>query len=139
MQNSRLCEKHFLPHDFQGDRQNKTCGHQKKRGELKKKKLKTGVIPSVWPNLPHHLSREPVTPRPTNATSTSQELLNTAREADSFNSLTELVEKFPLDDMRYIVINPFSPSYKYPYFPEPYLRFFTYKKENAIVGLIFIC
>ena len=67
------------------------------------------MIPSVWPNLPRHLSREHVTPRPTNATSTSLELHNTAREserreADSFNSLTELVEKFPLDDMRYIVI-----------------------------------
>ena len=108
-ENSRLCEKHFLPHDFQGDRQDKTRGLQKKRGELKKKKLKTGVIPSVWPNLPRHLSREPVTPRPTNATSTSRELLNTSREnerqeADSFNTLIELVEKFPLDDMRYIVI-----------------------------------
>ena len=36
-QNSRLCEKHFLPHDFQGDRQDKTRSRQKKRGELKKK------------------------------------------------------------------------------------------------------
>ena len=67
------------------------------------------MIPSVRPNLPRHLSREPVTPRPTKATLTSRELLNTAREnerreADSFNSLTELVEKFPLNDMRYIVI-----------------------------------
>ena len=86
---SKVREKHFLPHDLQGDRQNKTRGRQKKRGELKKKKLKIGVIPSVWPNLPRHLSSH----------LTSWELPNTAREnerreADSFNSLTELLENF---------------------------------------------
>ena len=81
-QNSRLCEKHFLPHDFQGDRQDKTRDRQKRRGEFKKKKLKTGVIPSAWPNLPRHLSREPVTPRPTDATSTSRELQREKMKAE---------------------------------------------------------
>ena len=46
----KIRHRHRIQDDFQGDRQDKTCGRQKKRGELKKKKLKTGVIPSVWPN-----------------------------------------------------------------------------------------
>ena len=51
----------------------------------------------------------------------------------------EIVWSFSVCDLsKKLPFNPSSPSYKYLYFPEPYLRFFTYKKENAIVGLTFI-
>ena len=60
---AKLCEIHFLPSDFKEERGDKTRGQAKKRGSLVRKYLKPGVIPSIWPNLPLHLSKEPPPPR----------------------------------------------------------------------------
>ena len=99
-ENSRLCEKHFLPQDFKSKRKDKTRGRTSKRGELTRKVLNAGVIPSVWPNLPIHLTKD-ITTRTTNASSTSRESLVFAREAeirkqDTFTSLTKLANSLLL-------------------------------------------
>ena len=106
---AKLCEIHFLPSDFKEERGDKTRGRAKKRGTLVRKYLKPGVIPSIWPNLPLHLSKEPPPPKPTTmATSSSREMMDNlreqeeqheAQERDSFNSLSELEEKFSLNDV----------------------------------------
>ena len=106
--NSRLCEKHFLPSDVKTERDDKTRGRTSKRGDLTRKVLKAGVIPKIWPNLPSHLTKD-VAPRPTNASSTCRETLVLVREdekrqADSFKSLTELAEKFTFNNMDCMVI-----------------------------------
>ena len=74
-----------------------------------RKYLKPGVIPSIWPNLPLHLSKEPPPTRPTTmATSSLREMMDNlreqeeqheAQERDSFNSLSELEEKFSLNNV----------------------------------------
>ena len=62
-------------------------------------------MPSIWPNL----SKEPTTPRVTNARSESREILENDRESkklesNSFKNLTELYENFSLEKAECVVI-----------------------------------
>ena len=68
--------------------------------------VKDGVVPSIWPNLPEHLTPSPVSPRPTEHASADARKIRVeeARKAqvqeeklkDEFLSLEELLEKFDL-------------------------------------------
>ena len=107
--NSRLCEKHFIPSDFLEERGDKTRGRGVKRGELIRRRLKHDAIPTVWPNLPDHLSKEITSPRPTKlATSSSRKIVlnernrekeQEAQQKDYFGSILELITKFCLNDL----------------------------------------
>ena len=122
---AKLCEIHFLPSDFKEERGDITRGRAKKRGSLIRKYLKPGVIPSIWPNLPLHLMKEPPPPRPTTmATSSSREMMDNLREQeeqheeqerDSFNSFSELEEKFSLNDVPVDAIIKKENYFLFPY------------------------
>ena len=48
-------------------------------GSARRNFLRPDAAPSIWPNLPKYLSKEPTTPRVTNARSESRETLVKAR------------------------------------------------------------
>ena len=98
----KVCEKHFLDSDFLINRDDKTRGRIQKRGELQRRKLKPTAIPSVWPNLPSHLTKQPPMPRMTHGSAESRKSMESRRqkeilEAETFHSLNELTENFDLD------------------------------------------
>ena len=62
----RLCSRHFTADDYQVERIDKNSSKRKKKcQQVKRKVLKNGVVPSLWPGLPSHLSKTPTIQRTT--------------------------------------------------------------------------
>ena len=101
--NLYLCEKHFHPDDI---RSNSVDKRRKRATPLKRKRLKDGVVPTIWPNLPDYLSPPPVSARPTSiATSearqkkqekTNESFLLQEKLKDEFTSLEDLQNKLDM-------------------------------------------
>ena len=102
-EHTRICNKHFLPTDYESERTDKQSRRKKRKRELVLWKLKADAVPSVWSDLPNHLTKKTPTPRPTVlSTSEARELNIQAVEErreldrlaeDSFTSLQELKDK----------------------------------------------
>lgn len=68
-----ICEKHFVPSDFKEKRGDTNSSRKHKKGEsLRRRELKSGAIPSQWPNCPKLLSKTIPQIRSLNATSSSR-------------------------------------------------------------------
>ena len=103
--NSVLCEKHFLDSDFKTEREDKNKARKKSKGtNLFRKSLKSGAIPSQWPDCPILLSKKQPSSRPTSRTSSSireqahilkeQLRIEKEKEEDSFHSLNDFDERY---------------------------------------------
>ena len=109
-----LCEKHFHKDDFEtGYRDAK---RQYKTGKVRQRKaLKPHALPSLWPNLPQHLSKPPVTNRKTLfATSESRKVneknemekkMRKEEECNLIRSVEELYSKLKCEkELSHLVI-----------------------------------
>ena len=63
-ESKRLCNKHFLPTDYKDE--SSDSNPRRAKTPLKRKTLKAGAIPSIWPNTtPKFHNQQSVTPRST--------------------------------------------------------------------------
>ena len=99
---TRICHKHFLCTDYESERTDQNSSRKFKKGELHLWKLKPDAVPSVWPDLPSHLTKKPPNPRSTTLATfeARQHNVQAAEECrrhdrmvkDSSSSLSELRE-----------------------------------------------
>ena len=100
---TRICHKHFLRTDYESERTVQNSSRKFKKGELHLWKLKPDDVPSIWPDLPSHLTKKPPNPRSTtlatfearqhNVQATEERSRRNDRMVkNSFSSLSELSE-----------------------------------------------
>ena len=72
--NARVCSKHFRPEDYQEKSvdTNEWRKSKMEKASLARRKLKPGAIPSIFPNLPHYLSKAMPKERKTSATASKR-------------------------------------------------------------------
>ena len=110
-EHTRICHKHFLPTDYESERNDKQSRRKSKKGDFVLWILKSAAVPSVWPGLPSHLTKPLLNPRRSTLASAEArehnvEAIEVRREKahlsqDSFSSLDELKIKIAgIDDWK---------------------------------------
>ena len=99
---SRLCNLHFHPVDLVAERNDSNKWRGQNQDELKRRHLKTGAVPKLWPGYPEHYSIPVPAERSLN-TSFEQRLQNEIQVENArcqVTTLKELDEKLPPDTQR---------------------------------------
>ncbi len=95
---TRLCSLHFLEMDFRTDSVDTNDRRKKKRTStaLKRKRLKDGAYPTVFPDVPRHMMKKKSPGKRKNKTSTSAVSRRTSVQL-RFEAETEKMETAELD------------------------------------------
>ena len=141
---TRICHKHFLRTDYESERTDQNSSRKFKKGELHLWKLKPDAVPSVWPDLPSHLTKKPPNPcsttlatfeaRQHNGQAAEERRRHDRMVKDSFSSLSELRETIlKVNDLPMNFINEENGHLllaAIKYFDAPEVRFCLVVSEN---------
>ncbi len=99
--NSAVCSLHFAKQDFVTESQDKNVTRQSTSTDkaLKRKKLKPGVTPTIFPNLPGYFTKEESKERSGNATSATRRKNEESRLQEQITKFINADQLTSLDDL----------------------------------------